>query len=260
LEIYLQSKGEIDLEIGGLDDTEILPENLTSYVNLVTGQMVVSVAVPAGAGGVYLHSGQGAGTPGDAYLSGPGAQFSEESYELGKVIASPSAASTVLSIGSYDWNDQFHFRGSVTVLFDDQLKAPLKIGGLSTYSSRGPLRIGSHVKPELTAPGQYHIAPAPLNVVTMRDTTGLYQPFNGTSSATPYTAGVIALLLEANPQLTWGEIRQLLTKNLTQDGHTGKCPNSNWGHGKLDYAAVERLVAAVRAAQPAAGPPAGTKK
>jgi len=34
--------------------------------------------------------------------------------------------------------------------------------------------------------------------------------FNGTSSATPVTAGVIALLLEANPDLTWRDVKHIL--------------------------------------------------
>ena len=57
---------------------------------------------------------------------------------------------------------------------------------------------------------------------------------------------MLALLLEANPQLAWGELRDLVTENVTSNARTGKCPNSLWGYGKLDYAAVERLVAAAK--------------
>jgi subtilisin-like proprotein convertase family protein len=39
---------------------------------------------------------------------------------------------------------------------------------------------------------------------------------NGTSSATPVTAGVIALLLEANPALTWRDIKHILASTARQ--------------------------------------------
>jgi subtilisin-like proprotein convertase family protein len=40
--------------------------------------------------------------------------------------------------------------------------------------------------------------------------------FNGTSSATPVTAGVIALVLEANPGLSWRDVKHILATTSTQ--------------------------------------------
>jgi len=40
--------------------------------------------------------------------------------------------------------------------------------------------------------------------------------FNGTSSAAPVTSGVVALLLEANPNLTWRDVKHVLAKTATQ--------------------------------------------
>ena len=40
--------------------------------------------------------------------------------------------------------------------------------------------------------------------------------FNGTSSATPVTVGVIALLLEANPALTWRDVKHILASTARQ--------------------------------------------
>ncbi|WP_158998625.1 S8 family serine peptidase [Pigmentibacter ruber] len=39
---------------------------------------------------------------------------------------------------------------------------------------------------------------------------------NGTSSATPVTSGSIALILEANPDLTWRDVKYILAKTATQ--------------------------------------------
>ena len=83
-------------------------------------------------------------------------------------------------------------------------------------------------------------------VAFTRDTTGLYQVSNGTSSATPYTAGVIALLFQKNPQLTLGQVKQLLEKAASPPAkgldHASPLPNPYWGYGKLDRAAVMRLM------------------
>jgi subtilisin family serine protease/subtilisin-like proprotein convertase family protein len=40
--------------------------------------------------------------------------------------------------------------------------------------------------------------------------------FNGTSSATPVTSGVIALLLETNPSLTWRDVKHILASTARQ--------------------------------------------
>ncbi len=41
--------------------------------------------------------------------------------------------------------------------------------------------------------------------------------FNGTSSATPILSGAIALMLEANPALTWRQVKYILAKTATAD-------------------------------------------
>ena len=111
------------------------------------------------------------------------------------------------------------------------------------------------VKPELLAPGQWHIVPratAKQDVPEGKksyfdafDDSKRYCLQNGTAAAAAYTAGVAALLLEKKPTLTAAEFRELLKKHLTQDKFTGECPNPLWGYGKLDKAAVERLLKAV---------------
>lgn len=73
---------------------------------------------------------------------------------------------------------------------------------------------------------------------------------NGTSAATPMTAGVVALLLEANPDLTYNDIRYILAttarKNDPTDGDwvkngAGHWINHNYGFGVIDVNASVTL-------------------
>ncbi len=106
------------------------------------------------------------------------------------------------------------------------------------------------VKPDLVAPGQYWTASAALNTRAIRDTSGGYRLFNGTSAATPYTAGVVALLMQKKPSITVGEIKDLIRNHADkEDDHvsrSGRTPNPEWGYGKLNRKAVAAMLEAIR--------------
>lgn len=60
--------------------------------------------------------------------------------------------------------------------------------------------------------------------------------FNGTSSAAPMLSGVIALILEANPALTWREVKDILAKTAVQVDSAKTAVSVTLGNG--DYVAV----------------------
>jgi kexin len=71
--------------------------------------------------------------------------------------------------------------------------------------------------------------------------------FNGTSAATPQVAGAVALLLEANPNLGWRDVRAILAKTArkTDPGNAGWVTNGaglrvnhDYGFGVVDAAAA----------------------
>jgi minor extracellular serine protease Vpr len=66
---------------------------------------------------------------------------------------------------------------------------------------------------------------------------------NAVSAASPLVTGVIALMLEADPNLTPAEVRDILNQTARSDAFTGTTPNNAWGYGKLDaFAAVDAVV------------------
>ena len=74
--------------------------------------------------------------------------------------------------------------------------------------------------------------------------------FNGTSSAAPLAAGVVALVLEARPDLTWRDLRLILAASARQNdipdadwttNSAGIPINHNYGFGVIDAAAAVTL-------------------
>jgi len=167
------------------------------------------------------------------------------------LVGSPGTTDHAITVGAYMWNEQFDYQGKLCTMKDPCDDLPIRIGDIACYSSPGFSRSGE-VKPDLAAPSDYFAAclarTAEGKAVgdhAYTDTSGKYIPFNGTSAATPYVAGVVALLFQKHPRLDLGTLRSLLATHVTRDGFTGTTPNPRWGHGKLDLAAIDRLLAAV---------------
>lgn len=104
---------------------------------------------------------------------------------------------------------------------------------LAPFSSRGPTADG-RIKPDLCAPG-VRISAAQAG------TPDRFVAYSGTSMASPFAAGVVALMLEANPYLTPDEVRDLLIGTAQDWGKPG--PDNDYGHGRINgYRAVQRIL------------------
>ncbi|HRG54137.1 MAG TPA: S8/S53 family peptidase [Bacteroidia bacterium] len=125
--------------------------------------------------------------------------------------------------------------------------------GISSFSSRGPVtNYGpSRISPDISAPGSdvYSCVPG-----------GGYSNMSGTSMAGPHVAGLVGLIISANPQLagkvtTIEEIiqstAQKLTSTQTCGGVAGSAiPNNTFGHGRIDaLAAVTKAIETVTVAE-----------
>ena len=72
-----------------------------------------------------------------------------------------------------------------------------------------------------------------------------YISISGTSMAAPYTAGVVALWLQANPDLTAADIRAIMRKTARTNAYMEQCPEpARWGWGILDaHAGIKEALA-----------------
>ncbi|MGD8979095.1 MAG: S8 family serine peptidase [candidate division WOR-3 bacterium] len=80
--------------------------------------------------------------------------------------------------------------------------------------------------PDVSAPG------VNIKSCAYNNNTGYVDGWNGTSMATPHTAGVVALMLEKNPDLTLLEIDSILETTAIDLGVAGK--DNDFGAGRID--------------------------
>lgn len=117
-------------------------------------------------------------------------------------------------------------------------------GSRSSFSSRGPT-YDERMKPDVSAPGSNVISSinsytsetyTPVITVPFNGRTYGFAAFSGTSMSGPATAGVVALMLEANPALSPLQVRQILKATARQDAKTGVISppgSTSWGMGKV---------------------------
>jgi hypothetical protein len=156
-------------------------------------------------------------------------------------ISEPSCADDVISVAAYA-TQYATSSGSLVG------------GALASFSSKGP-RYDGAMKPDIAAPG-VAIASAissftdgtytTVATTDFNNTTYRFAKFSGTSMASPMVAGVVALMLEANPYLSAAQVKEIIMQTARQDNYTGSIPSGGspqWGAGKINaYAAVQLAV------------------
>ncbi|HJY63834.1 MAG TPA: S8 family serine peptidase [Ignavibacteria bacterium] len=100
------------------------------------------------------------------------------------------------------------------------------------YSRVAPIEIPDSMglkKPDVSAPGESSIS------TYVSSGTG-YGTFGGTSSATPHTAGCLALMLSINPEMLPRDIDRVLELTAIEKGDPGK--DYRYGAGRIDALAA----------------------
>jgi serine protease AprX len=126
-------------------------------------------------------------------------------------IGSPGAAKDALTVGAFADVGENGFN-------------------VTDFSSRGPTK-DNRIKPDIMAPG-YNITAPKAN------SSNQYITYSGTSMATPFTAGVAALMLAANYSLTPADLKAKFTGTAQDWGPAGQ--DNDYGFGRLQaYEAIK---------------------
>lgn len=139
-------------------------------------------------------------------------------------ITSPGNAFNAITVGAVDDKN--------TVDVGDDELAEFPYAPYPWGSGRGPTGDG-RPKPDVVAPG--------VNIMSPENGTQSYTNFTGTSAAAPHVAGTVALMLNANTNLTPTQVKAILrqTANLTNAKLSGQTVNDR-GYGIIDaYSAVQ---------------------
>lgn len=169
----------------------------------------------------------------------PLAMSGDNNYGIGEPGA---VGQSVITVGSYR-AERFNVSGTMS------------FGNISGFSSLGPT-VDERVKPEISSTGE-----AVLSSVNSFNTgeggvvlqfqhngrTYGFKSYSGTSMSGPMVAGIIALMLEANPKLSAAQAKEILKTTARLDNFTGaidpQIGHLKWGWGKAN------ALAAVKAAE-----------
>lgn len=149
-------------------------------------------------------------------------------YEL----SNPEQAFNVIAVGAV--NDEF------TVNIDDDT--------LAYYSGHGETK-GGRPKPDVVAPGDGTDDPS-VGIWSTRSAqapaghyeavNGAYGRMSGTSMAAPHVSGTVALILEANPDLTPAQVKAVVRQTARVNDNLEQLTVNDRGHGIIDaYEAVQ---------------------
>ncbi|MEE6449820.1 S8 family serine peptidase [Gottfriedia acidiceleris] len=138
--------------------------------------------------------------------------------------------------------------GDTDFTFGDFSKVKTPDDELAVFSSRGPSRVNYDIKPEVTGPGVAVLSTVPFYVnnktadgTKPEDYKIAYERLSGTSMATPYVAGVSALLLQSNKDLQPADIKSILMN--TADPLSKDYSVYEIGSGRVDaYEAIHSNV------------------
>ena len=166
-----------------------------------------------------------------------------EGAKLGGNTFCPGEYDCVLCVGSTSWRKTYQdIEGRTqTSIYDNDGKRP-------SYSSCGPALSGI-IKPDVVAPGVNVISafnrtyqeshPEELrnrimSKSTYNDKDYYWITSDGTSMSTPVVTGIVALWLQAKPDLTTEEVKDVIAHTARHSDPSLSYPNNEYGYGEID--------------------------
>ena len=157
-----------------------------------------------------------------------------------------------IAVGSYNVSKQW---AALDGIVYKPAYSDLEEGGISPFSSYGTLVDGRNL-PHICAPGAIITSSAnhycevnnilmPSAILGRVDDSrkDIYAWQSGTSMASPYVAGTIALWLEADPTLTVADVKDIIAATAFKDEMTVKANPVQAGAGKFDaYAGLKEVL------------------
>lgn len=205
-------------------------------IKKISGPYTVGLQVTADTGCLHAWNvaelSNGVGNWGDEFAA-PKSGWSAGDNTYG--IGMPASVSCALSVAAHET--------------PYKVGAASRGGNIAEFSSSGPCLSGAS-KPEISAPGYQVIAG--ISSFTDRFTGNYtlkihfegreygFAPLSGTSMSSPFAAGVVALMLQANPYLSSNQVKEILTETATQDYDTRHDGILRFGYGKINAAAAVR--------------------
>ncbi len=160
----------------------------------------------------------------------PGAVMGNTEYGMGEPAG---VGKNVITVGAYR-AERVQPNGNVIY------------GSLANFSSRGPT-VDERVKPDITS-GGVDVWSAVNSWTTVADNpiefngnTYTFDQFSGTSMSGPFVAGIVALMLQADPELSAVDAKAILKATARLDNWTGDIGEEgtlNWGWGKANALAA----------------------
>lgn len=164
-----------------------------------------------------------------------------------------ACGNNIIAVGSWTTRTVWSLCNNQTYSYNEAANLPYE--EVSGFSSYGTLADGRSL-PLFCAPGagiissisSYYAASAGIttNSCAYWNTNGksyYWDLEQGTSMSSPFAAGCVAAWLEANPNLTPAEVRDVIVSTAAAGNGTDAVSRQKWGAGKLDaYAGIKKVL------------------